>query len=101
MWAVSAPSSRPVSYTHLHRSVKLHKLHGQVQVSFYIGSIYDVDYSLWFGFQYELPGYDLFAAVGGKGVDPRQVGDLCLRMSFDGAALLVNGHSRKIAHMLV
>ena len=49
----------------------------------------------------ELPGDDLLAGIRRHGVDARQVGDLGLRVSLDGAALAVHRHTRKVADVLV
>ena len=47
-----------------HRHIQLQKLHSQIQISLNIGSIYNIDDSLWMFFQHELSGHDLFAGIG-------------------------------------
>ena len=84
-----------------HRGIQLHELHGQVQVALDVGGIHDVDDAGGLFADDELPGDDLLAGIGGHGVDARQVGDLRLRVAFDGTAFAIHRHAREIAHMLV
>ena len=48
------------------------KLHGEIEVSFDVGGIHNVDDSRGMLVKNELPGYNLFAGIGGKGINSRQ-----------------------------
>ena len=98
--AVSANLVHHIQRQH-HRSIQLHKLHGEIEVSLYIGGVNDVDYTGGFFIKYELPGYDFLAGVGGKGVYSRKVRYQCIRMFSYGSAFLIYRYTRKISHVLV
>ena len=84
-----------------HGHIELHELHGEIQVALDVGGIDDVDDALGVGFQDELARHDFLVGVGRERVDARQVGHRCVGVSLDGAALLVDGHSREVAHVLI
>ena len=84
-----------------HGDVQFHQLHGEVQVPLQVGGVHDVDDGGGLLLQDELPGHDLLTGVGGQRIDPRKVGDLRLRVPFDGAALAVYRDPREVPHVLV
>ena len=84
-----------------HGAVELHKLQRQVQVTFDVGGVDDVDDGVGVFVQDELAADDLFARVRRQGVNAGQIGNACLGMVTDGAVLAVDRHARKVTDVLV
>ena len=83
-----------------HGHVHLQQLHGEIQVALDVGGIHNVDDGPGLLLQHKVPGDDLLAAVGGHGVDTRQVGDQGVGIAKNGPVLSVHRHAGKVAHML-
>ena len=98
--AVSADLIHHVQCQH-HRCIQFHKLHGQIQVSFDVVCIHNVDDACRPLLKNELSGYDFLAGVRGKRVNARQVCYQCLRVIADGAAFLIHRYSGEVSHMLI
>ena len=84
-----------------HGAVELHKLQRQVQVTFDVGGVDDVDDGVGMLIQDKLAAYDLFARVRRQGVNAWQVGNARLGMVADGTVLAVDRHAGKVADVLV
>ena len=84
-----------------HRTVKLHELQCQVQVTLDVGGINDVDDGVRTLVEDELTAHDLFACVRRQGVNARQVGNARLGMVTDGAIFAVDRHAGKVTDVLV
>ncbi len=82
-------------------SVQLHQLHGQIQISFYVGGVNYIYDAVRLFSQYKFSRDDLLAAVGRKGIYSRKVGNFSLGITFYRPALLIYGDAGKISHMLV
>ena len=84
-----------------HRTVKLHELQCQVQVTLDVGGVNDVDDGVRALVKDELTAHDLFACVRRQGVNARQVGNARLGMVTDGAIFAVDRHAGKVTDVLV
>ena len=84
-----------------HRNIELHQLHREIQIPLDVRSIYDVDDTRGMLIQNKLPGDNLFACIGRKGIDPGKIRDTRIRMIPDWPALLVHRNPGKISHVLV
>ena len=84
-----------------HRYAQFHQLHGQIQVALNVGGVHNVDDALWLGIENELARHYFLARVRRKRIDAGQVHHLGIGVSFDNARLAVDGHARKITHMLI
>ena len=84
-----------------HRDVQLDQLHGEIEVSFNVGGIDDIDDAFRSVVQDKLTGDDLLARVRRHRVDARQIRDLRFRMALDGAGLPVHRDAWEITDVLV
>ena len=84
-----------------HGQPHLQQLHAQVEVAFDVGGVHNVDDGLGLLFQHKVPGYQLFAGIGGHGIDAGQIRDAGLGIASDHAVFPVHGDAGEIAHMLV
>ena len=84
-----------------HRTVELHELQCQVQITLDVGSVNDVDDGVRTLVEDELTAHDLFACVRRQGVNARQVGNARLGMVTDGAIFAVDRHAGKVTDVLV
>ena len=98
--AVAAHLIHHIEYQH-HGHIQLHQLHGQIQISFNIRGIHDVDNALWLFVDDKLPGNNFLTGIGRQGINARQVGNQRIRSAANRAAFSVHRHTGKIAHMLV
>ena len=86
---------------HDHGNMHFQKLHGQIQISFNIGGVYDIDNGFRFIPENEISRHDLFTGVRGHGINARKVGNSGVGMTFDRTILAVHRNTGEIAHMLV
>ena len=86
---------------HDHGNMHFQKLHGQIQISFNIGGVYDIDDGLWFISENKISRYDFFTGVRRHGINTRKVGNSGVGMTFDRTILAVHRNAGEIAHMLV
>ena len=84
-----------------HGAVELHELQCQVQVTFDVGGVDNVDDGIGVFVQDKLATDDLFARVRRQRIDAGQVGNACLGMVTDGAVLAVDRHAGKVTDVLV
>ena len=84
-----------------HRDIELHQLHGQIEISFDIGGIYDIDDAAGLFVQDKLAGDDLLGSIRGHAVDAGKIRDLSFRMFLDGAAFPIDGNAREVSDVLV
>ena len=83
-----------------HRNIHFEELHGEVEVTFDIGNIDDIDDSVRFFVQDEISSDDLLAGIRGHGVDTRQVSDEGIGVTLDSAVLAVNSNAGEVANVL-
>ena len=84
-----------------HGAIELHKLQRQVQVTFDVGGVDDIDDGVGVLVQDKLAAYDLLARVRRQRINAGQVGNACLGVVADGAIFAVDRHARKVTDMLV
>ena len=84
-----------------HGDAHLQQLERQIQVPLNIGGVYNVDDTVRFLIDDEIPGDDLLRRIGADGVDARKIHHCAVPLSPDGAGLLIHRHTGKVAHMLI
>ncbi len=84
-----------------HGDAHFQKLHGQIEVALNVGGVDNVDDGLGLFLENEVARDDLFAGIGGHGVDAGQVRDQGIGVLADLAVLAVDGDAGEIANVLV
>ena len=84
-----------------HRYIKLHQLHGEIKIAREIRRIHDIDDARRLLFEDKFSRDDFLARIRRKGINPRQIHHLCLRIAANHARLLIHRDPGKIADMLV
>ena len=84
-----------------HRHAQRQQLQGQIEVSFDVGGVHDVDDSVRLLVQDKISGDDLLLGIRPQGVDTRQIHHRAVLVSLHLAALLIHRHAGEIAHVLV
>ena len=84
-----------------HRYIKLHQLHGEIKIAREIRRIHDIDDARRLLFEDKFSRDDFLARIRRKGINPRQIHHLCLRIAANHARLLIHRDPGEIADMLV
>ena len=84
-----------------HRHAKLHQLHGEVEVTFYIVGIDNIDNRLGFFFKYELTRHYLLVGVRRERINSWEVGDKGLGFTFYHAVFAVDSNTWEVSYVLV
>ena len=84
-----------------HRHAQLEQLQRQVQVALDVRGVHDVDDAVRLLVDDKIARDDLLLRIRTQGVDARQVDDGAALLVAHLAHLLVDGHARKVAHVLV
>ena len=84
-----------------HRYPQLEQLKRQVQIALNVGGVHNVDHAVRLLIEDKIAGDDLLLRIRTQGVDARQVDDGAALLVAHLAHLLVDGHARKVAHVLV
>ena len=85
-----------------HGALQLQQLYGEVEVSFQIGGVHNVDDGVRAFADDKVPGHDFLHGVGRQGVDAGQVHHGQFPVAQMGDALFfLHGHSGPVAHVLV
>ena len=84
-----------------HRHTQLKQLQRQVQVALDIRGVHDVDDAVRLLIDDKIARDDLLLRIRAQGVNARQVNDGAALLVAHLAHLLVNGHAREVAHVLV
>ena len=83
------------------RNAQFYQLCGQVQISFQVGTINDVQNRIWTLINQIISGNDFFQCVRRKGINTRQVGDDNITMPFQFSFLLFNCNPRPVTNELI
>ena len=86
---------------HNHRNAQLNQLGGQVQVTFNVGTINDIQDGIRLFIDQVTTGHNFLQGVGGQGVDTGQVLNDNVLLTFQAAFLLFNRNARPVADILV
>ena len=86
---------------HNHRCIQLHQLHRQIQISFHICRIHDIDDSIRFCSENKLAGDDFFCGIRRQRIDAWQIRYTGIIIASDLTVFLINCHTREITDMLV
>ena len=84
-----------------YRNAQLHQLCGEVQVTFQVGTVDDVQNGIRTFLDQIVSGNNLFQGVRRKGVDTRQVCDDNIFMTFQLTFLFFYGYTRPVTNELV
>ena len=83
------------------RNAQFYQLCGQVQISFQVGTINDVQNRIWTFIDQIISGNDFFQCVWRKGINTRQVGDDNITMPFQFSFLLFDCNPRPVTNELI
>ena len=83
-----------------HRHLQGQKLQRQIQISFNIGGIQNIDNGIGLLFQQKLLGHHFLLGIGTYGVNAWQIHHL-MGGSPKGSHLLIYGHTGEVSHMLI
>ena len=86
---------------HNHRNAQLNQLGGQVQVTFNVGTINDIQDGIRLFIDQVTTGHNFLQGVGGQGVDTGQVLNDNVLLTFQAAFLLFNRNAGPVADILV
>ena len=86
---------------HNHRNTQLNQLGGQVQVTFNVGTINDIQDGIRLFIDQVTTGHNFLQGVGGQGVDTGQVLNDNVLLTFQAAFLLFNRNAGPVADILV
>ena len=84
-----------------HRHAQLEELEREVEVALDVGRVHDVDDAVGLFIQDEVARDDLLLRVGAQRIDARKVDHRAVLFPADLAHLLVDGHAREVADVLV
>ena len=84
-----------------HGNAQFHQLGSQIQISFGIGTVHDVQNGIGTFSQKIVSCNHFLQRVGGEGIDARQIGEDHVRVSLQLAFLFLHGNAGPVAHVLI
>ena len=85
---------------HDQRNIHFHELRREIEISFEVGRVHDIDDAIRPFVEDEISRDDLFGRIGRKGIDPGQVYDVdMLPVFFISSLALVYGDARPVSHV--
>ena len=86
---------------HQHRYAQLHNLGGQIQVSFNIRTVHNIDNGVRPLRDQIIPGYHFLQRVGGEGINSGKVHNLHIFMSLQPSLFFLHRNARPVSHKLI